>query len=125
MPNSQNDQPVDGLTVDLREYIERCINHERELRIESFLARDENLRRQAIEYSRRLDELNGHLKRTTDDRGIFFTKEAHEAFAQEFRRFRDETREHETTVRTWGSAGLIGVALLQFAIQFVVHFIGK
>ncbi len=118
---STPDTPPAGMTVQLREYIEAQIAHERDLRVASFAARDEGLRLQAAEYSRRLEDLNHHLKRTLDDRAAYFTKEAHEQFAQEYRRFRDETRTHETTVRTWGTMAVILLGALQFVIQLGVH----
>jgi hypothetical protein len=112
MPNS------DALSVALREYIEQQIEHERQLRVAAFLARDENLRLQAQEYHRRLGELNGHLQQTSEDRAKFFTKESHEAFAVEFRRFRDEVKTFQTMVATWGAAAIFGLALLQAFMHF-------
>ena len=113
------------ISVPVREYIEKCVNHERDLRVASFLARDEGLRLQAKEYERRLDELNGHRLLASADRNAFFTKEAHEHFAVEYRRFRDETRQHETTVRTWGTMAVLLLGALQFAIQLIVHLWSK
>jgi hypothetical protein len=101
------------------------IEHERELRTMAFTVRDEALISQAKEYERRLEENNDQLRQNAKDRGNFFTKEAHEQFAIEYRRFRDETRQHETTVRTWGTVGVITLGLLQFAIQLIVHLWGK
>jgi hypothetical protein len=118
MPSGSSEN---GLSVALREYIEQQVEHERDLRVAAFLARDEGLRLQAKEYERRLSDLNDHLKRTTEDRATFYTKESHEAFAVEYRRFRDETRQHETTVRTWGTMAVIVLGALQFAIQLIVH----
>lgn len=108
----------DAPSVALREYVEQQIEHERQLRVASFVARDESLRLQAVEYSRRLDELNGHLKQTADDRARYFTKEAHEQFANEYRHFRDEVKSFQTTVATWGAAGIFALGLLQAFLHF-------
>lgn len=98
--------------------IEMAVTHERELRETAFKVRDDALVNQAREYERRLDHLNGNLRSMLEDRKQFFTRDQHDAFFHEYARFRDETRQHQTTVATWGAAGIFVLGLLQFFVHF-------
>ena len=98
--------------------IEIAVAHERELRETAFQTRDDALVTQAREYERRLDHLNGNLRSMLEDRKTFFTRDQHDAFFAEYARFRDETRQHQTTVATWGAAAIFALGVLQFLVHF-------
>ena len=128
MPNHQSRPGGYGVTDDIcaerQRAIERdiakAVAHERELRETAFEVRDAALVTQAREYERRLDHLNGNLRAMLEDRKMFFTRDQHDAFFIEYARFRDETRQHQTTVATWGAAAVFALGVLQAVLHFLV-----
>jgi len=100
--------------------IEVAVGHEREMREADIRVRDEALVAQAREYERRLTDLNHNLRMMLDDRKTFLTREMFDTFIGDYGRFRDETRQHQTTVATWGAAGLVALGILQFALHILL-----
>lgn len=103
----------------LRELIEQRIAHERELAQTMLESRDGELRKEAAEYARRLDELNHALKTMLDERRMFYSRDMHDIFMVEYRTFQDVTRRQLTTIYTWGAAGLLGLTILEFVIRLL------
>jgi hypothetical protein len=102
----------------IRREIATAVDHERELRESETEMRDQARSDQAKIYEARLMDLNHNLRITLEDRKTYFTKESHEAFAVEFRRFRDEVKTFQTMVATWGAAGIFALGLLQAFLHF-------
>ena len=48
------------------------------------------LEKQAVEYERRLTDLNHNLRMMLDERKQFFTRDGHDVFVTEYRIFRDK-----------------------------------
>jgi len=107
------------LSVQMAE-LEREIAHEREVREREFTARDKELVLQNSRDAVHFESLNNNLSRVLAERGIYFTSKEHEAFAEQFRHFRDETRQHQTTVVTWGAAALVALGLIEFGLRFLL-----
>jgi hypothetical protein len=101
----------------LKEFLIARIDHEKELSEAANATRDDTLKAQAIEYSRRLDELNHNHAAMTGKDKTYFTKEQHDGFLMEYQLFRDATNNSLTKIQTWGAAGLVLLGVMEFLFK--------
>jgi len=103
--------------------------HERELRDDQFETRDVALKTQAVEYERRLGELNHNLRMMLDERKAFFTRDAHDAYVTQHQQtvdlFRTQMNDVQkdigilnTRLVTWTAAIGAGFAILNIVLHF-------
>ena len=108
---------TNGELITLREYLERRLLHERELREVAAIQHDRALATHTLELARRLDELNHMQQIMQDERRHYMTRDLHEAHVDDYLRDREWVRMHITTIYTWGAAGLLALTVLEFAMR--------
>jgi hypothetical protein len=109
-----------------RALLEQKLAHERELTDAKFAHRDEALRLQAIEYSRRLEDLNHAHARALEAQAHTVSSELYEShredIAARFKLLSDQMAAQDSRIvaigaklATWGAAGMAAIALVGIA----------
>ena len=123
MPNSQSEGVGHACCGERREAIlaqmEAAVAHERELREAATSERDRALQQQALEYERRLTDLNHNLRQLIARDQTYLSKDRFDEYTRLTAILIGTHTNQITTIYTWGAAGLLFLAILEFAIRMV------